>query len=281
VSVMVTVSDRGAGLDRCLESIFYKTAHPDYEVIVLEDTLAETKARDAVLKWRRMEPDRLRILSLESATDPATPSKRWAEAVSGPYLLLLSGSTAVITEDWMTAMVEQAQRPSIGAVGALLLHRDGSIRHAGAVLGRAGAVAHSHRGLPANTVGYAGQVVSVNNYLAVSGASLMCRRALFVELGPSAAGSPDEQWDVDFCLKLFERGLWNVHLPHVRLYHDGSEVPAVTASSDATLSTPAPGHIRSRWPTYQDHDPCYSPHLTRRYEDYRMRVLLDGRVLEP
>jgi GT2 family glycosyltransferase len=279
VSVIVAPCDRGAMLGRCLESIFYKTAHPDYEVILPETAAPEVT--EVVLKWQRAEPGRLRIVPLAAPTAPPTPSRSWARAVDGRYLLLLSGETTVTTEDWMTAMVEQAQRPSIGAVGALLLHRDGSIRHAGAVLGRGGEVAHSHRGLPASTVGYAGQVVSVNNYLAVSGACLMCRRDLFLELGPPGEGVADGQWDVDFCLRLFEKGYWNVHLPHVRLFQGGREARVATGAEKAAVPARESDCISSRWPRYEERDPCYSPHLTRRDEDYGMRVVVDGIVLKP
>ena len=41
---------------------------------------------------------------------------------NGQYLLFLNNDTEIITADWIEAMVEQAQRPTIGAVGAMLLY---------------------------------------------------------------------------------------------------------------------------------------------------------------
>ena len=53
----------------------------------------------------------------------------------GDYLLFLNNDTEVISADWIEAMLEQAQRKSIGAVGALLLYPDNTVQHAGIVLG--------------------------------------------------------------------------------------------------------------------------------------------------
>jgi len=41
----------------------------------------------------------------------------------------------VISPDWLTALIEYAQQPDIGAVGGRLLHEDGTLQHAGAVVG--------------------------------------------------------------------------------------------------------------------------------------------------
>ena len=64
---------------------------------------------------------------------------------SGEYLLFLNNDTEVIRADWMRAMIEQAQRPEVGAVGAKLLFPDNRIQHAGAVLGMGGIVGHAFR----------------------------------------------------------------------------------------------------------------------------------------
>jgi glycosyltransferase involved in cell wall biosynthesis len=269
VSVVLNLEESGAGLDRCLESIFTKTHYPDYEVVLPQNATPEPAAAEVIRRWRHQEPQRFRITSPTAGSAGGV----WAELARGPYVLLLSSATTVLDDDWMTAMVEQAQRPSIGAVGALLLDPDGSIHHAGTILGRGAEVGHSHRGEPATTVGYAGQVVAVSNYLAVSGACLMGRRELFVELGPSVDAFADEHWDIELCLTLFERGYWNVYLPHVRLHLH----PPSADTRGRRAASAAPG----RWPKYEHYDPCYSPHLTRRHEDFRMRLEVRGHVLAP
>jgi len=54
---------------------------------------------------------------------------------AGEYLVLLNNDTEVIEPDWLQNMLEQAQRPEVGAVGAKLLYPDDTIQHAGVVVG--------------------------------------------------------------------------------------------------------------------------------------------------
>ena len=105
------------------------------------------------------------------------------EKAKGNYLLFLNNDTEIKTCDWLEAMVEQVQREKIGAVGALLLYPDNTIQHAGVVLGIRSVADHSHRGFSPTDAGYKGQIISVNNYSAVTGACLMCRREVFEKVG--------------------------------------------------------------------------------------------------
>ena len=103
-------------------------------------------------------------------------------------------------------MVEQVQRSSIGAVGARLLYPDNTIQHAGVVIGIGGVAGHSHKHFPGEDMGYFRAIQTINNYLAVTGACLMCRRDVF----DSVQGFEEELSvafnDVDFCLKIAELG---------------------------------------------------------------------------
>ena len=138
---------------------------------------------------------------------------------SGEYVLLLNNDTDIVTDDWMTAMVEQAQRAPIGAVGAKLLYADDTIQHAGVVIGLHGLAGHGHRLFPADSPGYFVVLKTVNNFSAVTAACLMIRRAVFDEVGGLDEELAVAFNDVDFCLKVQRAGYRNVYLPHVVLYH--------------------------------------------------------------
>lgn len=110
-------------------------------------------------------------------------------------------------------MVEQAQRPSIGAVGATLLYPDNTIQHAGVVLGIGGVAGHSHKFYPKDAIGYFAQLQTVNNYSAVTAACLLCRREVFDAVDGFEESLSVAFNDVDFCLKMIEKGYRNVCLP--------------------------------------------------------------------
>lgn len=273
VSIVTPSRDQGEMLDNCLESVFARSTYPDFEVVLVDNGTTEPRAIEVLARWRVREPGRFRVVRRDAPFNFSMLSNVGAAHATGEYLLFLNNDTEVITSDWIAAMVEQAQRPSIGAVGAMLLYNAATIQHAGAILGLGGLAAHSHRGCSSTSPGYMGQVITVNNYLSVAGTCLMVRRALFEEIGGFDERLPGDYEDVDFCLKLVERGLRNVYLPHVRLFHH----EAATRGRDYVERDPqqrldAIAFIQRNWQRYVDHDPCYNPHLTRAAEDYSLNV---------
>lgn len=272
ISIIIPSKDHAALLGRCLESIFSKSTYRHFEIILVDNGSTQNEALSLLDEWSRKEPQRFKTLRLDVPFNFSYLCNQGVALASGEYLLFLNNDTEVISEDWLEAMLEQAQRPSIGAVGALLFYENGCIQHAGAILGLGGVAAHSHRGLPGDSLGYAGQVITTNNYLSVAATCLMCRREVFEEVGPFDEELPGDYEDVDLCLKMHERGYRNVSLPHVKLYHYESFTRGKDyAKKDPIQQKRSVEIIRSRWRKYIEHDPCYSPHLTRAAEDYRVR----------
>jgi GT2 family glycosyltransferase len=192
---------------------------------------------------------------------------------TGEYLLLLNNDTEALSEGWIEAMVEQAQRPSIGAVGALLLYPDDTIQHAGVVIGMLGLAGHGHKNLPATHPGYVGLLRSVQNYSAVTGACLMTRRSVFDEVGGLDESLAIAFNDVDLCLKMCQAGYRNVFLPHVRLYHHESRSRGTEDTSEKKSRFKNEINLmRSRWSAYIANDPCFNPNLTLTTEDFGLRI---------
>ncbi len=54
---------------------------------------------------------------------------------NGKVCIFLNNDTEVITNDWIERLCENALREDIGVVGPLLLYDDGTIQHAGVVVG--------------------------------------------------------------------------------------------------------------------------------------------------
>lgn len=172
--------------------------------------------------------------------------------------------------------MEQAQREAIGAVGPLLLYPDNTVQHAGVVMGLRSVGDHSHRGFKSTDAGYHGQIISVNNYSAVTAACLMCRREVF-----DAVGGFDEELavafnDVDFCLKITHQGFRNVYLPQAVLYHYESKSRGVEDTGEKQLRFQKELQtMKQKWQNVIDDDPYYNRHLTREKDDFSLRVVTD------
>jgi GT2 family glycosyltransferase len=188
----------------------------------------------------------------------------------GSYVLLLNNDTEVIAPEWLSEMMRLASRPDVGAVGAKLLYEDGSIQHAGVVVGMGEAAGHAHRFLAPGDPGYFRQPHAAQFVTAVTAACLLVQRDKY-----EAVGGLDEECfaiaynDVDFCLKLQQAGWRNAYTPHAVLYHHESKSrgndlsPTHRARYMRELEA-----LQDRWKTKTFIDPLHSPHLDRYSETF-------------
>ena len=58
-----------------------------------------------------------------------------SEQAQGEYLVLLATDSEVVNPNWIESLLNHAQRPEVGIVGAKLVDRDGKISQAGLILG--------------------------------------------------------------------------------------------------------------------------------------------------
>ena len=141
----------------------------------------------------------------------------------GELLGLINNDIEVIDGGWLREMASLALRRDVGAVGARLWFADGTLQHAGVVLGIGGVAGHVHRQLPRTQPGYQGRARLTQEFSAVTAACMVLRREVF-----DAVGGLDETNlavdynDIDFCLRIRRAGYRVVWTPHAQLYHHES-----------------------------------------------------------
>ncbi len=269
VSIIVPTRDHGADVDVCLQSVFERSTYANIEVVLLDNGSTERESLDTFGRWLEREPERLKLVRYDVPFNFSRINNHAAGHASGSYLLFLNNDTEVITPDWIEAMLEQAQRPAIGAVGAKLLYDDRTVQHAGVIIGLGGVAGHSHKHYPSDAPGYFYGLQTVNNVSAVTAACMMVRRAVFDE-----AGGFDETLaiafnDVDFCLRVRDAGHRNVYLPHVELYHHESKSRGPETTPEKMERFLREQRLmRERWQTDRLPDPYYNRNLTLQTEDY-------------
>jgi O-antigen biosynthesis protein len=190
-----------------------------------------------------------------------------AKHASGEVLLLLNNDVEVETTDWLERMLVHVQVREVGAVGALLLYPNRDIQHAGVVLGVGGIAGHAFKGHTASHPGYFGSVGSVGNFSAVTGACLMVRKQVYDDVGGlDEAELPTSYNDIDFCLRLRQRGYRHVYTPHARLIHYESYTRG-REKDDSYRRI-----MQRRWGPLLTSDPYFSPNFSLDWEDYRFGV---------
>src|SRR2546427_1244508 len=259
VSIIITTRDRLELLRRCIDSIERETEYRNYEIVIVNNDSKES----ATLEYFERTPHRV-IHDAAATFNFSRLNNRAAKEVNGEYLVFLNNDIEVISDEWLSAMIEHAQRPRVGAVGAKLLYPDNRIQHAGVVLGIDGPAGHSHKFMNGYyDSGYFGFPHIIRNYSAVTGACLMIRRTLFEEIG----GLDEENLavaynDIDLCLRLRRAGYLIVYTPYALLYHKES------ASRGYRWNPAEVSYVMTKWQNEILNDPYYSPNLTSEAEDF-------------
>jgi len=255
VSIIIPTRDKIDLLKRCLESIAQKTSYEHYEIIVMDNGSREQESH-AYLD--RINGGRTKVFHAPYEFNWAKLNNQGMEQSSGDVFVFLNNDTAVISADWLTRMAEKALRDKTGTVGALLLYEDGTIQHAGVVVGMGGWADHVFKGSGPDHYGspYISPVIT-RNVLASTGACLAVSRKTIEKIGRFNENFIVCGSDVELSIRAFKHGLHNVYDPHVMLYHFESKSRAnlKVPESDFQLSA----HF------YRDFldsgDPFYNPNL--------------------
>ena len=132
-------------------------------------------------------------------------------------LILLLNDDTEADADAVDALAVHFGDSTVGAVGAMLRYPDGTVQHAGLVIDH-GLPLHPFKGWhPQETARFGGTVA--RDVVAVTGACLMTRRSLVLELGGFSALFPLSYNDIDLCLKIRRSGWRVVVEPHATLLH--------------------------------------------------------------
>jgi GT2 family glycosyltransferase len=204
---------------------------------------------------------------VEANGPPGAVLNAGARAASGAVLLFADSSIEPLDADWIEALLEHTQRADVGAAGGKSFYPDGRLRHMGLVMVAGGLAARPFDGYAGTWGGYFSNANCVRNCSAVSRACVMTRREVFEDVGGWDEGYRGDILDVDFGLRLRERGLRVVWTPYARV------VEHVAFAVEPAPPDPAEtARMRAHWGAAIDRDPYYNPHFVESSGDYRVRV---------
>ncbi len=263
VSILIPTRDNCQLLRKCLESVHRNTDYKNYEIIILDNDSAEPET----LEYFKEIAAEIQIHRCPGPFNFSAINNLGAAKAGGKFLLFLNNDTRVIRRDWMRAMIEQAQRPEVGAVGAKLLFADGRIQHAGMVLGICGMIGHAFRFKSCNAQHYCGLADVIRDCSAVTAACMMMRHSVFDEVKGLDEKLPIEFNDVDLCLRLRQRRYLVVYTPLALLNHyEGATRHRIHVPGDLEV-------FMKRWGScLKNGDPYYNRNLTLAREDWTIEL---------
>ncbi|MCJ2043408.1 glycosyltransferase family 2 protein [Methylobacterium sp. J-078] len=261
VSVIIPSRDRLDLIRRSSDDVLNATAYPALELVIVDNGSTDP----AVLAHYEILSRDPRV-TIHAAPGPFNFSALINAGVAvsrGAVVVLLNNDVAVLREDWLEALVRQACRPEVGAVGAKLLYGDGTLQHAGVVVGLGGRAGHILRRRPADTAGHLGRLRVAHEVSAVTAACLAVERRKFDAVGGLDAETFAVDFnDVDFCLRLGAAGYRTIWTPRAVLAHleSTSRGPAL-GPARARFEAEAEAFV-ARWRDTIRHDPFYHPGLS-------------------
>ncbi|MGV7195271.1 glycosyltransferase [Xanthomonas axonopodis] len=252
VSILVLIDGRLPQVQRCLESVLANTAYPHYEVLLLDCASSQPELRDWLAGIEALGMQQIRVLRFAGEPAREAVCNAAAEHARGDVLLWLSAGAAVMKADWLDQLLNHALRPEVGAVAGKLLRGDGTVHHAGLLLGLGAPVARAFEGAAFDESGYLQRLQLDQNYSALSGECLMLPRQLFLDAGGFAQEPALAQWsDVDLCLRLQQAGYLNVYAARAQLLIDPPDALPATALEEEAMY--------ARWLPVMANDPAYNP----------------------
>lgn len=264
ISLLICTRDKPDFLARCLDSIFFRSSYVNFEVMLIDNGSRRKETLDLVERWLNREPERFQCIRVEQEFNFSALNNLAAEQANGELLVLLNNDTEVVTADWLEQMAAETLRPETGCVGSLLLYPNERIQHAGIVCGVQDMATHAFKNEQKTAKGYLKQLLVKHNVLAVTAACLMIQKELYQRLGGLDETFAVAGGDIDFCVRAYRTGKFNLVLPQVRLYHYESATRGFEDSPEKLLRMQKEYELlKMRWPDLMARDPFYNPQLDK------------------
>lgn len=203
-----------------------------------------------------------------------------ASLAKGRYLLFLNNDIEVISPDWMEEMLGNCQRPEVGAVGAKLYYPDGTIQHAGCIIGIGGIAGHMFVGMSGERTGYLHKASIQQDLSAVTAACMMMEAEVFHQAGGFTEKLAVAFNDIDLCLKVRRLGPLVVYDPYVEMYHYESKSRGAEDDKGKVRRFQREiEYMRSHWlDILKQGDPYYNKNLSLTKWNYSLKPIeTDGR----
>jgi GT2 family glycosyltransferase len=275
VSILIPFRDKIELTKACVDAIRACTENVDYEIILLDNWSNDAGAEAFCVAQANTAGTR--VIRIAEPFNYSRINNLGAADARYEFLLLLNNDVFVSGSAWLRTMLnELLVDDSVAAVGAKLLYPNGTVQHAGVVLGVGGIADHAFRGLPGDAPGYVMRAMAAQEISAVTAACMLVRKSAF-----DAVGRFDEAEltvafnDVDLCVKLTQAGWKIIFVPDAVAEHQES----ISRGDDLNESKVARFMLenevmRQRYAAVLPYDPFYNRNFSRESGVYRELRLL-------
>jgi len=271
VSLIIPTRDGYNILQQCINSILKKTSYLNYEIIIIDNESSEKKTLEYFKKLDQY--GHIKIIKYPYPFNYSAINNYAVTHANGEYILFLNNDVEIISLNWIEEMLQHAMRDDIGVVGAKLFYDDGTIQHAGIILGIGAVAGHSHKYFQEKDYGYFSRLKIIQNYSAVTGACMLVSKDIFKEVEGLTEDLAVAFNDVDFCLKVQEKGYRNVWTPYAKLFHHESKTRGRENTPKKALRfNEEIEFMTKKWNLELIQDKFYNENLSLAFEDFGIKI---------
>lgn len=263
VTIVIPFKDQIETTQCCIDALETRTTYGNWDVVLVDNWSTSPESAKFAAAIRRKK--NMRLLRVEEPFNYSRLNNLAVKSTEAEYVVFMNNDLFVSNEDWLTAVLGEVESdPRVGAVGGRFTYPNGTIQHAGVVLGIGGVAGHVHVGLPHDDGGYAGRALMAQEMSAVTAAGMLVRRSAFDEVGGFDETDLQVAFnDIDLCLKLRRVGYRIIYTPAFQAEHRESlsrgddERPMQEARHFQEVEV-----MRARWGETLLRDPFYSRHFS-------------------
>lgn len=216
-SIIIPTKDKVGLLKNCIESILKKTSFANYEIIIIDNNSKETSTKEYYEFLKEVYPDKIKVVEYNQPFNFSAINNYAVKKAKGDVYVFLNNDTIIINEEWLTVLVEQAQRKEVGAVGCKLLYPNRTLQHGGVIIGLSKDNYTNHAFLMYPETHPLTDIV--RNFNAVTAACIAVRKEVFDEINGFDEIFAVPFNDIDLCLRLRAKDYLVIYTPLTQIYH--------------------------------------------------------------
>ena len=265
VSIIMPIRDQWKITSQCLESIYEKSSYKNFEIIIANNGSQEKQTYDLLNEYKKNH-DNFKVVDIDIPFNYSKINNEAVKFAQGDYLILLNNDIKVLSSNWIEIMVGYAKLEHVGAVGAKLLYPDLKVQHGGVILGMGGVACHAFIDSVRNDIGHYGRLIVPYDFGAVTAACLAIKKSKFHEVGGLNEELAIAFNDIDFCVKLLDKGYYNLLAPQVELIHYESKSRGYDTTGEKYERFKIEHkYMREKWGDKIKYDPFYNINYSRTF----------------
>lgn len=271
VSIIIPNKDHIDDLKKCMDAIDSKSSYKNYEFVVVENNSTEAETFEFYKSIENRE--NITIAYYEGDFNFSKINNFGVTFAKGQYYLLLNNDTEIINPDCISEMLDYCMRDDVGIVGARLYYNDGTIQHAGVVIGFGGIAGHTFIGASRYENGYFSRTICAQDYSAVTAACMMTKKEVYEKVHGLSEEYKVAFNDIDYCMKVRKLGLLVVYNPAAELYHYESKSRGMedTPEKVQRFNSEVARFISDWGEELKKGDPYYNKNLSLNRSDFGLK----------